>query len=315
MSADIEIVNHQPVQKITVVASGGVGPAGAAAQGIDEAPEDGSPYSRQDAAWVATPGGGDLLAANDLSDLDNAGTARTNLGLGTAATTAATAYATAAQGSTADSAASAVTTLANSLGTASTADADAFDAAGSAASAQSASQPLATALTNTTASYTTEEETKLGNIEAGATADQTGAQIKSAYEGLADTNAFDDAAVDVLGTALQPADIDVPINALTGTSHTLALSNINASNKRGVVTCDNGSAVTLTVPPNADVAFPVGSAIDVLGIGAGIVTVAAGAGVTINATPTLVFRAQHSGATMLKLAANTWQLVGDLAEA
>jgi hypothetical protein len=47
---------------------------------------------------------GALLASNNLSDLDNATTARTNLGLGTAATTASTDYATAAQGALADSA-------------------------------------------------------------------------------------------------------------------------------------------------------------------------------------------------------------------
>ncbi len=55
---------------------------------------------------------GDALAlkiASNLSDLNNAATARSNLGLGTAAVTASTAYATAAQGATADSTASALT--------------------------------------------------------------------------------------------------------------------------------------------------------------------------------------------------------------
>ena len=98
------------------------------------------------------------------------------------------------------------------------------------------------------------------------------------------------------------------INAQTGTTYTLVLSDAGK-----VVTCSNASAVTLTVPPNSSVAFDVGTSIDVLGIGAGIVTVAAGAGVTVSATPSLVFRAQHSGATLVKLASDTWALVGDLA--
>ena len=45
-----------------------------------------------------------LLKSENLNDLPDAGTARSNLGLGTAATTDSTTYATAAQGSAADSA-------------------------------------------------------------------------------------------------------------------------------------------------------------------------------------------------------------------
>ena len=53
---------------------------------------------------VTTSIGEKLAKASNLSDLTNAATARTNLGLGTAATTASTDYATSAQGTTADAA-------------------------------------------------------------------------------------------------------------------------------------------------------------------------------------------------------------------
>ena len=100
----------------------------------------------------------------------------------------------------------------------------------------------------------------------------------------------------------------VPINAQTGTTYTLALSDLGK-----MVTLSNASAITLTVPPNSSEAFPVGAGIDLAQIGAGQVTVAQGSGVTVNATPGLKFRAQYAGATLRKTGTDTWLLFGDLA--
>jgi hypothetical protein len=66
---------------------------------------------------VAAAPQGDLVASNNLSDVSSASTSRTNLGLGTAATTASSDYATAAQGALADSA-----TQPGDLGTAASQD-------------------------------------------------------------------------------------------------------------------------------------------------------------------------------------------------
>ncbi len=69
---------------------------------------------------------------------------------------------------------------------------------------------------------------------------------------------------------------------------------------------------TLTVPPESAVNFPIGTSIDVLQTGTGQVTIAAGAGVTVNATPGLKLRTQWSGVTLFKRAADTWVVYGDL---
>jgi hypothetical protein len=66
--------------------------------------DDGLGFVTGDLRGADGEGSGDLLSTNNLSDLTSASTARTNLGLGTAATTASTDYATAAQGALADSA-------------------------------------------------------------------------------------------------------------------------------------------------------------------------------------------------------------------
>jgi hypothetical protein len=51
---------------------------------------------------------------------------------------------------------------------------------------------------------------------------------------------------------------------------------------------------------------------DILGTGAGLVTIAGDAGVTVNSTPGLKLRTQWSSATILKRAENSWIVYGDL---
>lgn len=97
------------------------------------------------------------------------------------------------------------------------------------------------------------------------------------------------------------------INAQTGTTYSLVLADASK-----LVTLSNGSAIALTIPTNVSQAFAVGASIDLAQIGAGQVTVAGDVGVTVNATPGLKFRAQYSAASAVKLATDTWILVGDL---
>ena len=98
------------------------------------------------------------------------------------------------------------------------------------------------------------------------------------------------------------------INAQTGTTYTFVLADASK-----LVTASNGSAQTYTVPPNSSVAFPTGTAITVIGIGAGKVTLAQGSGVTINSKDSeKAIDGQHASVTIIKTATDTWQLIGAL---
>lgn len=99
----------------------------------------------------------------------------------------------------------------------------------------------------------------------------------------------------------------VAINAQTGTTYTLVLAD-----RDKLVTLSNSSAITLTVPTNASVAYAIGAVVNIQQIGAGQVTVAGDTGVTVTGTGTKL-RAQYSAAALLKTGTDSWTLIGDLA--
>jgi len=109
------------------------------------------------------------------------------------------------------------------------------------------------------------------------------------------------------GTYYQTVYMDTVTNAQTA-AYTLAL----ADNGK-MVEMNVASGNALTVPSNANVAFPVGTTLTILQTGAGQTTLTPQSGVTINATPGLKLRTQWASATLIKRASDTWVALGDLA--
>jgi hypothetical protein len=100
----------------------------------------------------------------------------------------------------------------------------------------------------------------------------------------------------------------VAINAQTGTSYTTVLGDDGK-----LITADNASAITLTIPPNGTVAYGIGTQINIMQLGAGQVTITPGAAVTIrSAGSKLKTSAQYAVATCVKIASDTWVAVGNL---
>lgn len=96
--------------------------------------------------------------------------------------------------------------------------------------------------------------------------------------------------------------------AVAGTTDTLVYADMG-----GVVEFQNGAATTCTVPPNSSVPYPVDTIINLMQYGAGQVTVAAGAGVTIRSDGAkLKLRTQYSAASLRKRATDEWWLFGDI---
>jgi len=113
---------------------------------------------------------------------------------------------------------------------------------------------------------------------------------------------------DIQDNAVTPAKIAGATNAQTGTSYTFVIGDAFKT-----VTSSNASAQTITIPPNSSVAFAVGDRIDVVMLGSGTTTVTGGSGVTVNgvSTGSGAISAQYAAVSCLKLATNTWLLMGN----
>ena len=121
-------------------------------------------------------------------------------------------------------------------------------------------------------------------------------------------------AIRTVGNGFDDALAKLTLNAQTA-SYTAVLTD----NRNKLVTMNVAAANDFLLPTNASVAFPIGSVINVIQIGAGKTTIEAvtPGTTTISSTgatstaPEL--RAQFSAASCIKVATDTWYVVGDIA--
>ena len=108
--------------------------------------------------------------------------------------------------------------------------------------------------------------------------------------------------------------ITLGVNAQTGTTYTFL-----AADAANIITANNSSAQTYSIPTNATTAFAIGTQINLIQIGTGQVTVqAASSGTTTvlstgatAATPKT--RTRYSALTLVKAATDLWYVMGDIA--
>ena len=181
-----------------------------------------------------------------------------------------------------------------------------------------------------TNAFTDAEQSKLAGIEAGATADQTGAEIVASLDAqLGGTSwrvsgggsflTLADAPASYSGQAGKVPRVNVTETALEFSDESLLLINAQTASytlvledKGKVVRITSGSGVNLTIPTNAAVAFPIGTVISVRQVGAGKINFTPSGGVTVNTPETLFTRKAGASASLHKVGTNEWDLTGDL---
>jgi hypothetical protein len=108
--------------------------------------------------------------------------------------------------------------------------------------------------------------------------------------------------------------ITLGINAQTGTTYTVL-----AADAANLITANNSSAQTYSIPTNATTAFAIGTQINIIQIGTGQVTVQAATSgtTTVLSTGTTAAapktRARYSALTLVKAGTDLWYVMGDIA--
>jgi hypothetical protein len=121
-------------------------------------------------------------------------------------------------------------------------------------------------------------------------------------------------AIALLGQDIDTAFAGMVVNAQTGTTYTA----VKADGLNAIVTMDNASANTFRIPTDATYNFPVGTTLLVYQKGAGVTTINAvtsGTTTIVSAGATLAapVLARYKSAACIKIAANSWVVVGGIA--
>lgn len=114
--------------------------------------------------------------------------------------------------------------------------------------------------------------------------------------------------VKIADRAIGSAELDNLTLSAVVDAYTLVITDAHK-----LITLNKGTDFTVTVPTDS-VAFQVGDQVNLLQTGVGQVTVAGAAGVTIRSQgPKLKLNGQYAAATLVKIAANEWVLIGNTA--
>lgn len=146
-------------------------------------------------------------------------------------------------------------------------------------------------------------ETYLDDADAGATLTTLG--ISAFVQTI-----LDDTTAAAVRTTIDAPRLGIREIVSDTASRTLALTDVGKT-----LEMTNASARIYTIPANATVAFEVGTEINVVRMGSGALNITAANGVTFNGiasagSATCTIDAQYKGASLRKIATNTWGIVG-----